>query len=240
MNPCIVSFFMDNVDKRTVELQQQVIAKFNKSKVHQYTIKVDFPHHVSLDYFWAMNGVRTEPLKDIPLEQTLHHDVILFLDIDCVPLNDSAIDTYIALAQEGALVGNAQRTNHLDNGQHVFAAPSALAISKETYLKIGKPTAFPNNQRSDVAEEYTWAAEQNGVPVYFSMPMRYDSPPNRFEWEKDQPPYWALADGMPAYGVGTTFGMNSVEMFYHNFQIFHQGQQERFQNKCLKLLENVP
>ena len=92
-------------------------------------------------------------------------------------------------------------------------------------------------ERSDVAEEYTWAAEEAGIEVIKFMPLRYDAPPARYAWEGEQPPYWNLADGMPVYGIGTTFGDEKHgDLFYHNFQIFKPGQQERFQNKCKSLL----
>jgi hypothetical protein len=236
-NPCIVSFFMDNVDRKTVDLQQQVIAKYNKSKVPVYAIKINVPHAVGIDYFWAMNGVKTSLFAPHNVEQTLDHDSVLILDIDCIPLHEDSIDYYLNAAAEGKVIGNAQRSNHIDNGQHMFAAPSAAAISKQTFIDIGSPSAIPT-ERSDVMEEYTWEAENLGKKVDLIMPLRYDSSPLRFSWEKEQPPYWALAEGYPPYGVGTTFGTESKELFWHSFQIFHPGQQERFWAKCESLLNS--
>lgn len=235
-NPCIVSFYMKNISPKTVGLQKSVVEKYNPSKVPHYVYIVDVPHPVAMDVFWAMNNRPMELLKELPVPERYDHDVILFLDIDCIPLSAGAIDLYIQQAVEGKLVGNAQRTNHLQNDQHVFAAPSALAISGETYDKIGRPPALETN-RSDVAEEWTWAAEDKGVPVEIYLPLRYDAAPQRYEWEKDQPPYWALKDGMPVYGMGTTYGTSDgVELFYHNFQIRMPGQQERFWAKCESIL----
>lgn len=236
-NPCIVSFFMDNIDKQTVNLQQTVIKKFNNMGVKQYAVKIDFPHGVALDYFWAINGIKNERFANVQIEQQFDHDAILFLDIDAIPLSTKAIPLYLEKAYEGKIVGNIQRTNHLQNNQHVYAAPSAMAITAETYKKIGMPCAT-ETMRSDVGEEYTWHAERVGVEVDLIMPLRYDSPPVRYEWEGEQPPYWNLADGMPVYGVGTTFGTEEHgDLFYHNFQIFHPGQQERFAQKCVEVLQ---
>lgn len=233
--PCIATFYMENVDKKTVEYQQKVIEKYNKSKVPVYVLKVNVPHGVAIDYFWALNGVKTEIFAQHEVQQTLHHDTILFLDIDCIPLHEDAIDDYLAAAAEGKLIGNAQRSNHIENNQHMFAAPSAVAVSKETFQKLGAPSSMPTN-RSDVLEEYTWLAENNDVKVDLIMPLCYDSPPIRFAWEGDQPPYWALSDGYPVYGIGTTFGTQEKELFWHNFQIFQPGQQERFWKKCEDIL----
>lgn len=226
---------MSNVDKKVVEHQSKVIQKFNKSNVEYKPVMGDIPHGLFLDYFWCLNGAPVKSLEKQNIQQSVDFDVVLFLDIDCVPVNEDAIDRYITLASEGYLVGNAQRSNHIDNGQHVFAAPSALCISRESFVKIGSPSAM-ETQRSDVGEEYTWEAERTGVPVKTVLPLRYDAPPIRMAWEpKDSPQYWALADGMPVYGIGTTFGEDK-DMFWHNFQIFQPGQHERFYRKCEELL----
>ena len=37
-NPCIASIFMDNIDKRSVELQVEVVKKFNKSNIAHYPV----------------------------------------------------------------------------------------------------------------------------------------------------------------------------------------------------------
>lgn len=235
MKACIASFFMDNIDPKTVGLQKSVVEKYNKSKVHHYIMKVNCPHGIAIDYFWAINGYPNEVFKEHTIEKQLDYDVILFLDIDAIPLHEDAIDYYIEQAAQGKIIGNAQRTNHIENNQHVFAAPSAVAISASVFDKIGRPSAF-ETPRGDVAEEYTYAAEEAGVSVDLVMPLRYDVAPQRYEWEKDQPPYWALADGMPVYGMGTTYGRDGKDLFYHNFQIRMPGQQERFWNKCEEIL----
>ena len=97
---------------------------------------------------------------------------------------------------------------------------------------MGKPSAVPND-RVDVAELYTYKAREAGIPIKQYMPVSYDAPPIRMDWETNQEPFWRLADGMPNYGIGTTFQSG----FYHNFQIFHPGQQERFWAKCESLLK---
>ena len=233
-NACIVSLFMNNIHPDTVRYQRDVVAKFNKSGHTHFPTLTEAQPADSMDYVWALNGLPPTGFN-MNVEHKLNFDVILFLDIDCIPLCEDAIDFFIDMAAEGKVVGNAQRSGHIENGQHVFAAPAAVAMSRDTYLKIGKPSALPTN-RSDASEEYTWAAEQHGVPVDLCMPIKYDAPPIRMAWETNKEPYWRLADGMPNYGIGTTFGVGDKELFYHNFQIFHPGQQERFWEKCKSVL----
>jgi hypothetical protein len=235
-NPCIATYFMGNVSDKTAELQKKVINKYNKSNVPLYQVEGGIRHGDFIDLFWAMNGLTFESNNKV--EQKFDHDVVLFLDIDCIPLNENAIDYYLEQAAAGKLIGNAQRSNHIENNQHVFAAPSALAISRETFLKIGAPLA-KETARSDVAEEYTWESEANNVPVELTMPLSFVKAPYKYHWERDQRPFWALKEGMPVYGIGTTFGNESYGgMFYHNFQIFHPGSQEMFWERCEKELNS--
>lgn len=235
-NPCIVSYLMENVSEKTAEMQKQVIEKYNKSGIRFYQVKGQMSHAQFIDYFWAVNGSPTPAMAEVGVKKQLEHDGMLILDIDCIPLTDKAIDYYLEQASNGKVIGNVQRSNHLDNNQHVFAAPSALAISKETYETIGRPSAL-ETKRSDVAEEYTWAAEERNIPVELIMPVSFDKAPYKYNWEKDQRPFWALKDGMPVYGIGTTFGFSddsgaTQDLFYHNFQIFHPGNQEMFWDRC--------
>lgn len=235
-NPCIVTYFMGNILDKTPELQRKVVEKFNKSKIPLYQVKGEPSHGQFIDYFWAVNGAAPEYMAGAQIKQELDHDVILILDIDCIPLSDVSIDYYLEEAAAGKIIGNVQRSNHIENDQHLFAAPSAIAISKETFLKIGKPSA-QETMRSDVAEEYTWMAEAANIPVELILPLSFDKAPHKYGWEKDQNPHWALKDGMPVYGIGTTFGnRNDGALFYHNFQIAHPGNQEMFWARCEEAL----
>jgi hypothetical protein len=237
MKACIASFFMNNISHKTVQLQKSVVEKFNKSKYPHYLMQVNMPHGVAIDYFWSLNGNRVNKTfkPEFNIQKQLDCDVILFLDIDAIPLHEDAIDYYIEQAAKGKIIGNAQRSNHIENNQHVFAAPSAIAVSAENFDRMGRPSAY-ETPRGDVAEEYTYAAEAVGIEVDLVMPLRYDTAPQRYEWEKNQPPYWALADGMPVYGMGTTYGREGKDLFYHNFQIRMEGQQEKFWRKCEDVL----
>jgi hypothetical protein len=180
--------------------------------------------------------------KLVNMLEAREHNVIMFLDIDCVPLNDNALDYFFDKAYNGWVIGDAQRSNHIQNDQHIFAAPHNVTFSVETYRKLGSPSFMPN-YRGDVAEELTFKAREGNIPIEIVMPLRYDAPPIRMDWEpKDAPPYWDLADGMPKYGIGTTFGFTDIEhlmsqeLFWHMYQSFYPGQNERFIKKCEDLL----
>jgi len=223
MNPCIASIFMSNIDKQMVQLQQQVVKKYNKSNIAHYPVLSDVAPGYTMD-------------KLIEMLEKRGHDAVMFLDIDCLPLNENALDYFFEQAYAGKLIGDAQRSNHIQNGQHVFCAPHNVTFTLESYRKMSSPSFSPN-YRGDVAEELTFKAREVNIPIEIVMPLRYDAPPIRMDWEpKDAPPYWDLADGMPKYGIGTTFGTEGNEMFWHMYQSFHPGQLERFMKKCEEIL----
>jgi len=227
-NPCIASIFMRNIEERIVMLQQQVVKKFNKSNIAHYPVLTE-----------ANPGYTMDKLVDMLEERG--HDAIMFLDVDALPLNDKALDYFFEQVYAGKVIGSAQRSNHIQNNQHVFAAPHNVTFTVATYRKLGNPSFMPN-YRGDVGEELTFKAEENNVPVEIVMPLRYDAPPIRMEWEPNRlPPYWDLADGMPKYGIGTTFGLtnedgSAQDLYWHMYQSFHPGQNERFTKKCEELL----
>jgi len=229
----IFSFYMNNIPPAAVQKQRAVVEKFNKSGYEFFQLLTQLPHGISMDCAWHMNGVDVRPEFAGRIAKKYDFDVMVFLDIDAVPLNDKAIDLYVEQAYNGAIVGNIQRTNHIQNGQHTFVAPSAMAISTSTFLTINKPSARETS-RSDVGEEYTWLSEKKGIKVIKYMPLKFEAAP------AEAPIGWALADGMPRYGLGTTFGdpVTGEETFWHNFQVRLQGQPERFMNKCDQLLND--
>jgi len=231
MKACIASYFMPNINSKTVELQRKVVEKFNPLKIQHLVIKGEIPHGMFMDYVWSLNGQSVSTLK---IEKQLDVDVVLFLDIDCLPVSANAIELYLTKALEGKLIGNAQRSGHIQNNNHLFAAPSALALSATSFDKIGRPSAMETS-RGDVAEEYTYAAEANNIAVDFVSPVRYDRDVYRYDWEQDRRPYWTLENGLPNYGLGTTYG-DGDDLFWHNFQIRVEGQQEQFWKKCEELL----
>jgi hypothetical protein len=214
---------MKNINQDVVALQRKVVSKYNKSNIQHYSVQTDADPGATMNVLVGKLEERG-------------HDAIMFLDVDALPLNDNALDYFFQQAYAGKVIGSAQRSNHIQNNQHVFAAPHNVTFTIELYRKLGNPSFSPN-YRGDVSEELTFKAEENNIPVEIIMPLRYDAPPIRMAWEpKDSPPYWDLADGMPKYGIGTTFGTEGNEMFWHMYQSFHPGQTERFIKKCEEIL----
>ena len=237
---CIVSFFMDNVALSTVECQRAVVEKFNPSRHPHYQIKTALTHEQSIDRFWAENGVPVGSVSTDVHRRRTDHDVVLFLDIDCIPLCMGAIDRYLEAAARGVLIGNIQRSNHIENNEHLFVAPSALAISRDVFRRLGAPSA-QSTKRGDVAEEYTYRAEACGVRVEAFLPRRFDAAPGFSKTDVRPVSHWPLKAGLPHYGVGTTYGsVADGDLFYHCFQIFWEGNQARFCEKARSVLSDSP
>ena len=235
MKACIASYYMPNINGHTVQLQKKVVEKFNRAKFPHIVMMGQIPHGQFMDYIWALNGAPTKSLEG-KVNKELDFDIVLFLDIDCIPLSEHAIEYYVEKANQGKLIGNAQRTGHINNNNHVFAAPSALCMTVENFKKIGCPSAM-ETPRGDVAEEYTYAAEANGVEVDLLLPTGYDREVYRYDWEQDRRPYWTLENGLPNYALGTTYGSEEQgNLFWHNFQIRVSGQEQEFWKKCEELL----
>lgn len=237
-NAVIITFFMNNIDIKTVQKQREVVAKFNKSGIEHYSVQTGFEHGLSMDLAWQLNGVEMETIGSQNAPKRFDFDVIVFLDVDALPLNDMALDYLVEhAAVRQTLIGDVQNSNHIKNDKHLFVAPSVLAISEDTFVAMGKPSGRPTF-RGDVAEEYTYAAEKNKVPTEFLLPFSFDEAPA-------EKPYWDLQneripETLRKYGRGTTFGLVGgpveVEMFWHQFQSFHPGQQEKFMKKADSLL----
>lgn len=248
-NFCIISFFMNNINMKNVELQRQVVAKFNPSAVPHISLQTELRHGASMDLCWQLNGVNMPQFPQGAVPKKWSYDGFLFLDIDALPLNEFAIDHAIAVAANlQKLVGNIQNSNHISNDKHLFVAPSVLAVTEDTFVAMGKPSAM-ETRRADVAEEYTFAAEKNKVPLEFFLPYSFDEAPA-------EKPFWdlqneSIPEAFRKYGRGTTFGLNPEHvkpilsnkedtghrpMFWHQFQSFHPGQSEKFKLKAEAIL----
>src|ERR1017187_7198847 len=62
-NVCIITFFMNNIDMKSVGLQRSVVEKYNKSKHPHYSIHTDMKNGASMDFAWALHGVPTTTFK---------------------------------------------------------------------------------------------------------------------------------------------------------------------------------
>lgn len=190
----VVSFYMGNITQDVVHAQAAAIRQFLPAGVDLVQLRTGFGHGRSIDLFLAFSD----------------YDVVVLLDIDCIPIAADSLPTLIAAAESGALVGAAQRANHLCNDNHVYAGPFLMALSRETYRRLGSPS-FTETCRGDVAEELTYRAEAKHHPIRYLWPTSCEVPK------------WHLQDDLH-------FGRNTIydNAFLHAFEIRMPEQQQAF------------
>ncbi len=116
------------------------------------------------------------------------YENIFILDIDCIPLSLNALTYTFDKASNGTLIGNAQRSHHLDNNEHIFVGSSCLCLNGKLYESMGVPSFTPTN-RGDIAEELAYVAEEKNIPIEFFVPHSFESKPNGCD-------SWALTGDM--------------------------------------------
>lgn len=203
----VYSVFQSNISDDVVIYQRKVVQRF-LPKGWQFN---QFCHNMS----------HGDALKHCV--ESNEDDYTVFLDIDCIPLSPQSfpylLDTRWSV-KKGALVGCAQRANHINNGRHIYVGPFCMALKNSTYKELGSPS-FHETQRGDVGEELTYTWENAKKPLYFFWPS------------DTRVPLWNLIEGISEFGLGTTY----EDLFYHTFCIRNSKDSERmFVEKCQQIL----
>jgi hypothetical protein len=206
MPTAVVSFYMDNIQIELVAAQRAVVEKFLPEGFTFLQILTAIGHPESLDNFIATSA----------------YDVIIFLDIDCVPINSVALLFLESEATRSKLIGCAQRANHIDNNQHVYVGPFCCALNRTLWNDLGRPSFLPTS-RGDVGEELTFACEETGKPFELLWPSSVEEP------------LWQLSEDRE-FGFGTEYD----GLFWHLFAGRRQSAKERFVRKCEKILISPP
>ncbi|MGB8279239.1 MAG: hypothetical protein WCF20_15085 [Methylovirgula sp.] len=196
MNGGLFSLYWDNIDERIVRNQKNIFDHF-KIPIKQHRID-GLDHGEWMD--WVMS------FYDM--------DVILFVDIDCVPLNAEIVMQSLEKAANGILFGAMGCANHLDPGR-VFAAPFWCAINRHQWIGVNRPSAKAN-RICDVAQNWTDAFGMSRQKIEF-LPVT-----------DCEQPKWNLPDVPTAFGIGTTYG----HAVYHLFESRSDRNVERFVSKC--------
>lgn len=215
----IFTIYNDVIDKKVSIYQSMVVEKF-KGDIEFISV-----YHEYSDEKISHGDILNIWVNKLFLDTK--YDCILILDIDCIPLSSDSINTTFNLAYEGNLVGNIQRSNHIKNNKHVYVAPSFMCLSKDIYKKLGRPS-FSTTSDGDAGEQLTYNAEMLGIPTIMYMPKHTELFPTDKKWD--------LADGMPSYGIGTTFGYLGMDMSYHLFESRYRIYNKMFFNKCHQIV----
>ena len=223
MSRCIFSYFNNVIDPEIAWHQKLVIEKLIKEtdiQFRQLNYAEDITPDIALDY-----GVQE-------LLYNQNFDIVLILDIDCIPLSRQALEYTFSQAEEDRLVGNIQRANHINNNEHLYVGPSCMCFSKIFYDSINRPS-FEFTHRGDVGEEITYRTQEHNKRIEYYIPQKYEQLP---EGGKS----WKLNDTLPEFGVGTTYTNKfNEEMFYHMFQSIYHVHNNLFYNKCIEVINGI-
>lgn len=185
----------------------------------------DVCKHLGLTVNYTIQNVRHGLWMDNIMENT-DADVVLFLDIDCVPTNKDVVDKAIAwVMQHGTFIGIAQASNHIPPYSHIFAAPAFYAISKACWVKMNKPT-FMETEQADVAENVSYAAEMMRINYKTLYPTHYFKAPTEGIWKLHT---------YGEYGIGTHFEGG----IFHLYQGRMPQNAEFFAHTCKSIQEGT-
>lgn len=224
MKRCVFTSFNNQIRSSLINASGQILSKI--------TDCVDIDYR-PLYYNFSNQQIIHGQVLDIFVPKLLEeYDSILILDIDCIPLSRQSLLGSFDIIEQGFLFGCAQRSLHIDNNEHIYIGSPCIGFTKETFNKLGHPSFLPTD-RGDTAEELTYLAESNIIPLQILMPSKYESDP----YDGTQ---WNLGTGKPRYGIGTTFvSEQGDEMFYHLFESRRLVHDYLFFNKCKQVLEHA-
>jgi hypothetical protein len=227
MKRAIFTFYNLQIEKKMIDLHHQVVKKFNNVE------NCDF---LPMEYRKKDGDIYPDDVINYGINHlfyNLNYDTILILEVDCLPLSKNSFEYIFNVAEKDILIGNTQRSGHIENNEHVFIAPSAFCLTKKLHERLEKLSFAPTN-RGDISEEYTYLCEKKNIP----MEKFY---PKSFVRRNIRQDIWHLGDSLKnlEYGIGTTFiNKYEKEMFFHLFESRYHIWNEIFFDKCYQLLNS--
>lgn len=204
------SFYMKNINPDVVKYQRLVIEKFC-GDIEFNQILTDKSHADSMTEYM----------------QKADSDFVIFMDIDAIPLREDAFSVLLDMTDNGTKIAGApQRSNHIQNNEHIYVAPCVMCMPTELYKNMGSPSAAKVKNKGDVAEEWTYVHEANEGEISLLDVDSFDPVPN------DR---WFLRDGKE-FGRNTVYSHFGTKIFFHSYQGRFKEQQNRFVEECKKLL----
>lgn len=198
--------YWDNISPLMISAHQSVMQHFQ--------IDMNYSHNHMLDHGVWMTSIMNQSSADL----------VVCLDIDCVPMNMHQLLRCCRWAYEhDSFVGLAQVSNHLPPKSHVYAAPGFYCMSRMAYEHLGRP-CFATTARSDVAEEVSYIAEANGLSYRALRPELFDRHPAEGIWR---------LSCLGCYGIGTVF----EDTVYHLYEAREGTNIDLFLFRCNQIIQ---
>lgn len=200
----VISYYITGMNKEVVLYQQKVFDYFNIP----INIKEDIKSHGE---FLTNTANYLVKHSDI--------DIVIFFDIDCIPLSQDAISHLVNKVNDDTICGIEQSCNCNLSPNHIYAGPACLVIPLNILKQI-KPLNFQTNSYCDVAQQFTFDCEKNNIKI------------NNLLITKCKKPQWGLGNTGKMFGIGTIYD----DIIYHQFCIRDANQQQDFINKCKEVI----
>jgi hypothetical protein len=214
MKVSVHSLYFPNINPTVVEYHKKIYEKFEIPV--QYTV------------------MNRPPIRQIPCDHGIwmdeiiskyDSDIFVFVDVDCVPLNRAAFDSGLSyVIQNNSFIGTAQASNHIPPRSHIFASPAFFFISKDCHIRMGSPS-FKETQRSDVAQEVSYVAEEKNINYKCWYPTKFDGKPMSGLWK---------LSNYGIYGIGTLF----ADKIYHLYESRFNANVDLFKKRCEQILSD--
>jgi hypothetical protein len=199
------ALYWKNVDPTIVDLQAKVCASLGVPLVQE-------EHTGTLHGAWL----------DATLQALGPDDSILFLDIDCIPLDRDIVERAFAAAEAGRIFGVAHVAMHIDPA-FLYPGPMFVALTRATWERIGSPSLLPD-AKHDVGGQLMSGAQAHDVPVDMIYPNFVAVPK------------WPLA-GHGATGMATFYDSKVFHLFRSRRD---QGYRIAFEHVARCVIENRP
>jgi hypothetical protein len=201
------SLHWDNVDSIMLEAHKRVMDHFE----------------IPMNY-WNQNVHHGAWLDHIMKNTT--SDVVVIMEPDCIPILKGVVTEAIKYVKKhDTFIGLAQVSNHIPPKSHIYAAPGFFVMTKSVYDRMGQPS-FLETSRSDVGEEISYIAEQQGIKYRVLMPTSFEKEPAEGLWPLGPTGY---------YGIGTVFN-NGI---YHLYQSRMAENIDMFVTRCNQVIDRT-
>lgn len=206
----IVTFFQKNIPPRIVDMQRRVFDKFKLNIRQVYT---DLPHGRAMDRYLQEHGV---------------DKCLMFIDIDCIPLDMMAIPRIMSSAHAVRGITGIRQNPYQLGTRPDYAGPACLSISERAWEKLSDVSMTAVMRRGKCLEDvgcvFTREAGERKVPIHLMEPTDCENP--QYGWQ---------LDNGTQYGYGTTYD----DCIYHAFRCsVSQEAREQFILKATKVLQS--
>lgn len=182
-HPVVHSMHWNNIDDAVIDGQRRVFE----------ALGVPLQQHNA-------DRVQHGDWMDKVVQQESDDALIVFCDIDGFPVTYPAYEKAVEYAQQDAVFGLAQFSNHKPT-EHLYAGPMFIAFRKKLWLELGSPS-LKRTKACDAGEALSLAARSKGKTIHLVKPTSCLEPK------------WALKD-QGLFGIGTFYGECE---FFHLFE----------------------